>query len=100
MILGIVWEAYSIGNPSDIEVDKIMSYEPIRTLTTERLEYLKKENNLMFDDEWLYYDDATYNEYKKHRKMKIATNVISDENFDQYMFGMNKSDFIKWCKGE
>ena len=100
MILGIVWEAYIIGDSFDTEISKIMTYEPIRTLTTERLEHLKKENNLMFDDEWLYWDDNTYNEYKKHRKMKITTNVISDENFDQYDFDMNKNDFIKWCKGE
>ena len=99
MILGIVWEAYIIGDSSDTEIGKIMTYEPIRTLTTERLEHLKKENNLMFDDEWLY-NDITYNEYKKHRKIRIALDVIYDENFDQYMFGMNKSDFIKWCKGE
>ena len=85
---------------SDIEVGMITTYEPIRTLTTERLEQLKKENNLQFDEEYLYQDEKTYNDYKCKQKMKITTAVISDENFDQYDFGMNKNDFIKWCKGE
>ena len=100
MILGIVWKVYSMYDYSDVEVRKITTYEPIRTLTTERLEQLKKENHLRFDEEWICYDDDTYNEYKHDRKMKITIDVISDENFDQYDFGMNKNDFIKWCKGE
>ena len=82
MILGIVWKAYSMNDYSDMEVGIITTYEPIRTLTTERLEQLKKENNIIFDEEWIYYDKDTYDEYHNHRKMKIATDVISDENFD------------------
>lgn len=100
MILGIVWHTHIMYELFDESIIRLTNYESIRTLTTERLEQLKKENNLMFDEEYLCYNADSYNEYKKYKKMKIAIDVISDENFDQYEFGMNKSDFIKWCKGE
>ncbi len=100
MVLGVVWHVYCMYSSDDKEVGVVTCREPLRTLTNERLEKIKKDTGLKFDDEDLYWDDVSYKEYLKRKKLKVVVEIVTDDSFSQFDFNMSKEAFIDWCNGD
>ena len=96
MVLGTIWSV-SASKPHSVEARCITEWEPIRTMTPERLDEIKSKECLEFEDEILTESE----EHSDKEWLNVDVEIITDKNYSQFGFDVEieQDEFIKWCEG-